>query len=344
MFAAEGNKTITIQPDPVINISPDQPKACLGKPLVLNASGGTTYQWTPTEGLSNSSISNPIATPGTTTTYKVEVSNEIGCKSEKSVEIEVIQPFKLSVSPDAAICAGDKLTLTAAAANTYKWIDNTSGLNSTNVASPIATPSSSTEYTVVGYDSYGCFSDTANIKLTVYPLPKVNAGSDVQVMSGTEVQLTATSQNEISSWRWSPETYLSCTSCLSPISVPRSELSYIVTGKDKNGCIASDTVHIKLQCEESRVAIPSAFTPNGDGKNDFFSIKGILMIKHLTIFNRWGNIVFERSNFDAGDISNCWNGVYKGLPQPIDSYVYFVEMQCPSGEPFVRKGTVTLLR
>jgi gliding motility-associated-like protein len=344
LFAAEGNKTIAIQPNPIISINPDQPKACLGKPLDLIASGGTNYKWTPTEGLSNSSISNPVATPGTTTTYKVEVSNEIGCKSEKSIEIEVIQPFKLSVSRDAAICAGDKLTLTAAAANTYKWINNTSWLNSTNVASPIAMPPSSTEYTVVGYDSYGCFSDTATIRLTVHPLPIVNAGSDVQVMSGTEVQLTATSQNEISSWRWSPETYLSCTSCISPVSVPRSELNYIVTGKDKNGCIASDTVRIKLQCEESLVAIPSAFTPNGDGKNDFFTIKGILMIKHLTIFNRWGNIVFERNNFDASAISNCWNGNSKGLPQPIGSYVYFVEMQCPSGEPFVQKGTVTLLR
>jgi gliding motility-associated-like protein len=344
MFTAEGNNTVSIQPDPVISITPDQPKACLGKPLVLNASGGTNYKWTPTEGLSNSSISNPIATPGTTTTYKVEVINEIGCKSEKSVMVEVIQPFKLSISPDAAICAGEKRTLTATGANSYSWINNTAGLSNTNVANPSAMPPSSTEYTVVGHGDYGCFSDTATVRLTVHPLPVVNAGRDVEVMAGTEVQLNATSQNEIISWTWSPGTYLNCTACASSVSVPKSELTYMVTGKDRDGCMGSDNVHIKLECEESRVAIPSAFTPNGDGKNDFFTIKGILLIKHLTIFNRWGNIVFERSNFDASAISNCWNGTYKGLPQPVDSYVYFVEMQCPSGEPFVQKGTVTLLR
>jgi gliding motility-associated-like protein len=90
--------------------------------------------------------------------------------------------------------------------------------------------------------------------------------------------------------------------------------------------------------------IPTAFTPNGDGQNDFFIIKGISLIKHLIIYDRWGEKVFERSNFIASDRSACWNGTNKGMPAEAGAYVYFAEMECASGGLFIRKGTVILIR
>jgi hypothetical protein len=62
------------------------------------------------------------------------------------------------------------------------------------------------------------------------------------------------------------------------------------------------------------------------------------------IYGRWGEKVFERNNFIAGDRSLCWDGNYKGQQAPTGSYVYFVEMQCPSGGIFTRKGSVVLIR
>jgi gliding motility-associated-like protein len=103
-------------------------------------------------------------------------------------------------------------------------------------------------------------------------------------------------------------------------------------------------VLVKLLCDENRVAIPTGFTPNNDGYNDVFMIKGISMVHHLVIFNRWGQKVFERSNFIAGDRSQCWDGTFKGYPAAEGTYVYLAELECPAGGRFMRKGTITLIR
>jgi len=121
-------------------------------------------------------------------------------------------------------------------------------------------------------------------------------------------------------------------------------MKYSVKATNNYGCIATDELVIKMQCDESRVRIPNAFSPNGDGKNDLFVIKGISIIKHLVIFNRWGNKVFEKSNFITSDPASCWDGKSGSVGLQTDSYVYFIEMQCPTGESFVRKGTVLLVR
>jgi gliding motility-associated-like protein len=114
--------------------------------------------------------------------------------------------------------------------------------------------------------------------------------------------------------------------------------------KNGVGCTAKDSLTIKMICDEARVAVPNAFTPNGDGHNDEFIIKGISVVKHLLIFNRWGQKVFERSNFIAADRSACWNGTLKGYPASEGTYVYFIEMECPGGGVFTRKGSFVLVR
>jgi hypothetical protein len=73
-------------------------------------------------------------------------------------------------------------------------------------------------------------------------------------------------------------------------------------------------------------------------------IKGISVIKHMVIFGRWGEKVFERSNFIAGDRASCWDGTFRGMDAPAGSYVYFIEMECPAGGTFTRKGSVVLIR
>ena len=85
------------------------------------------------------------------------------------------------------------------------------------------------------------------------------------------------------------------------------------------------------------------FTPNGDGKNDEFIIKGIGLVKHLVIFNRWGQKVFERSNFIDGNRSLCWNGTINGYLAEAGPYVHFVDLECPQGA-FSKQRTMTLVQ
>jgi gliding motility-associated-like protein len=109
-------------------------------------------------------------------------------------------------------------------------------------------------------------------------------------------------------------------------------------------CKAYDTVVVAVDCKEARVRIPNAFTPNGDGVNEVFMVKGISIVKHMVIFGRWGEKVFEKDNFIAGDRASCWDGTYKGEKCRPGAYVYFIEMECPSGGTFGRKGSFVLIR
>jgi gliding motility-associated-like protein len=235
--------------------------------------------------------------------------------------------------------------LKATGASSYQWINSTTGLSTTQVGNPVATPVANISYTLVGSDPYNCFKDTAVVNVTVQPLPTVMGEPDIDMIAAETHQLTATASADVVSWKWSPDDYLSCTACPSPITTPRMPMDYVVMVKNQWGCAASDTVAVRLQCSDGFVFIPNTFTPNNDGKNDVFYIKGkgIGIIKSLIIYNRWGEVVFEKKNFNIDDKAAAWDGKYKGVLAPVGSYVYFAEMQCDAGEPILRKGTVTVV-
>lgn len=341
---AKVDRKVVIFPRPDITVSPPDGQACLGQPLRLTASGAQTYTWSPATGLDNPSSDQPIATPTQTTTYRVEGVDARGCRNYADYTLTVRQPIDVKLTPLEEICEGKSTILTASGANTYKWINTTAGLSNTQVANPVASPSATTTYTVVGYDPYGCFTDTAHVQVVVNPLPTVNAGSDLEAWPTDAVQLSATGSSNITGWRWTPVDYLSCTNCPSPISKPLASITYKVTASTAKGCEASDDMSIKMHCDDSRVRIPNAFSPNNDNTNERFGISGISMVRYMVIYNRWGTKVYERTNFIALDEASRWDGKYKGVPQPVGTYVYVVEFQCPGGQVYVKKGTVTLVR
>ena len=119
---------------------------------------------------------------------------------------------------------------------------------------------------------------------------------------------------------------------------------YTVTATNVNGCTAYDTVSINLMCSESRIYIPKAFTPDNDGVNDLFVIKGagIKIVNHLRIYDRYGGLVFERNNFSIGDVNAAWDGRHNGAQVSPGAYVYIAEMSC-NEKTFVQKGTVTVI-
>ena len=90
----------------------------------------------------------------------------------------------------------------------------------------------------------------------------------------------------------------------------------------------------------------NTFSPNNDSRNDYFFAqgKGLFTIKSLRIFNRWGVMVFERSNFPANNQSYGWDGKYNGQDQPTDVYVYVMDIMCDNGTVLTYKGNVTLIR
>jgi len=335
---------VKIRPNPVATISPVAPVICRDASVSIQAGGGSVYAWAPATGLSDNSIANPVASPKVTTGYILTVKDDIGCQDTASLTIKVVQPGNLQVSPDATVCAGESVQLTATGETIYQWINNTGGLSGTEIPNPVALAPVTTTYTVKGSDAYSCFVDEAAVTVTVRPLPTVNAGPDVLVRAGYDVTLNATGSSDVTEWKWVLEKYLSCYDCSSPLCTPLASTSYFLTVKNEYGCKASDTIVVAVDCQESHVRVPNAFTPNNDGVNDVFIVKGISIIKHMVIYDRWGEKVYERNNFIAGDRASCWDGTFRGQPCASGAYVYFIEMECPSGGIFSRKGSFVLIR
>jgi gliding motility-associated-like protein len=343
--AAAGPVDLTVNPNPVIQVSPATPVACLGAAVMLTASGAGSYLWSPATGLDRADVASPSASPAVTTVYQVTGTDANGCVGVASASVKVVAPEILAVSVDSvALCGGGAVVIKATGVDVYAWIGDIVGLSTTAGADVVARPPVSTHYTVVGSDSYGCFSDTAVVAVTVLPLPTVDAGPDVQVLQAQPVTLPGTASADVVSWSWTPPVYLSCTDCAEPVCTPKKGEVYTATVTAANGCQASDTVVVGLICEESRVRIPDAFTPNGDGHNDRFTILGIGEVDHLVIYDRWGVKVFERNHFFTADIGSSWDGMMGGQPAPAGVYAYFVQMTCPAGGAFARQGTVVLIR
>jgi gliding motility-associated-like protein len=338
---------LTVNALPVIQLSPAQPKVCLGNSIQLSATGGTAYQWTPAVGLSDPQIASPLASPAVTTGYRVLVTNQYGCKKTDSITVTVVQPFSLNAKTDYTICENESVQLVAAGAASYKWINNTQGLSSTTSGTVSAKPTATTTYTVVGYDAENCFTDTININVVVNQRPVVTAGPDVQSLPGNAVQLNASGSADVTSYMWRPPDFLSCVQCASPVSTTNKTITYIVDVTNDKNCMASDSVTIQVLCNGTQIFIPNSFTPNGDGKNDFFSVlgNGASFIKLFVVYDRWGNKVFERTNLAVDDPKARWDGNYKGYPAPIGSFTYTIQLTCDAtGESFVRNGTISIIR
>jgi gliding motility-associated-like protein len=252
----------------------------------------------------------------------------------------------LQVNPGDTICVGESVRLFASGSQRYSWQPST-GLNDPNSASPQVSPLSSTLYTVTASDSANCFVDTASIFIKVFPIPTVEAGPDQTIEVGsTGVQLHATGSSDVVLWKWSPSPGLSCIDCPDPNAAPKQTTQYSVEVKNEGECVAKDNLTIYVICNQGNLFIPNTFSPNGDGMNDRFYPrgKGVFMIKSLRVFNRWGEMVFERLNFNPNDASAGWDGRYKGKQLSPDVFVYECEVVCENNQLLSYKGDVTLLQ
>ncbi len=338
------SQVLIVNAKPVIKLSPATATICENQGVTINASGGVNYDWSPAAGLNTVSGATVTASPLAATVYSVSVTNTAGCVKADSITVGVVHPFTLTTAAAIGICAGKTITLSASGASTYQWINYTAGLSNTNTANPSVTPLSSATFTVTGRDALQCFSDTATVSVTVFPAPAVDAGVPITVMPGEASTINAVYSNDVMAWDWQPAKYLDCYNCPQPVLKPYEELVYTVKATNANGCSATDTVSVHLLCGQSRIYIPLAFSPNEDGKNDRFLIKGqgVTLATRLTVYNRYGQVIFQKQHFKLDDNSAAWDGTYRGEKVAAGNYVYFVEMLC-NGTTFTRKGSVIVI-
>lgn len=333
---------VEVRPLPVVTTNPDT-VVCVGDPATLMGYGAVAYEWSPTATLSCVTCSPTEATPPEPTTYTVIGTDAWGCKDTADVQVKLRTHTIANAWGDTTVCFGTTVPMFDTGGHRYTWLPP-GGLNNSTVWNPLASPGSTVTYTVIAQLG-GCIPDTDYVKVTVNPQPTVDAGADVEVLTGTSVRLNATGLGVVA-FQWMPPTGLSCADCQSPEATVGTTTTYVVAGISAQGCRDYDTVTLNIFCNSQQVFLPNTFTPNGDGKNDVFYPRsaGISLIKSFRIYNRWGELLFERSNIEPNDETNAWDGSYKGEHPRSDVFVYVVEAVCSTGQPILIKGDVTIVR
>lgn len=335
---------LTVNPLPTLNVTPREAVVCEGQGLQLQSNGSPAqYSWTDYN-ISDPASPNPVVSPVRDTMYKVLALNSFGCARRDSMRVTVSHPFEVR-SADAMLCEGKQTQLSATGAVRYRWTPET-GLNRSDIPNPVAKPESTTSYQVIGYGSDACFTDTANVTVTVHPSPVVDIGGDRVMSAGTSMVLNVTGSDDITSWDWYPAKWLDCYTCPNPEVTPQANITYNITATNRFGCTSVTLLPIRLICDGASAFIPNSFSPNGDGMNDIFYVRGrgINSIKSFRIYNRWGQLVFERNRCQSDDPSCGWDGRFGGTVLNPDVYIYYVEVTCNGNEPMLLKGNITLLR
>jgi len=339
-----GTKNIEAYIIPTVSAGNDS-FICQRRGINLLATGAVSYNWSPAAGLSCVTCANPVAMPDSLTSYIVKGTSIHGCTAQNTVRIQVKYPFKIRYGTSDTLCKGQSKRLFVSGAATYIWTPAI-GLSSTTSTTPAATPDVTTNYMVVGKDDKGCFADTGHVFLKVYPIPVVDAGPDKTINIGQAYDLMPTISADVTEVLWTPTSGIFRSSFPGITIKPNTTTDYTVNVKNAGGCTSQDRVTVFVICDGTNVFIPNTFSPNGDGANDIFYPRGsgLFKIKSLRIFNRWGEVVFEKSSFNANDASAGWDGTFKGGKLNPDVYVYTIEIICNNNSLLVYKGNIALIQ
>jgi gliding motility-associated-like protein len=268
-------------------------------------------------------------------------------------------PFpSATIDPDStSICYGKSAqlhaTITAGTSYTWSHANTLTNQGNGNVISlpftiqPTATPTSTTRY-VLTVSNLGCPNSLTDTFLVhVSPRIVVFAGNDTNVVANQPVQLHATvSDPTANQFVWSPGTGLSATNIQNPVatlnpSIVDEGITYVVRATNPQGCYGEDAISIRVFKTGPDIFVPTAFTPNGDGRNDVLRpiLVGIKQLNFFRIYNRWGQLVFSTSESGKG-----WDGTISGQQQSTANFVFLAEAVDYTGKIIFKKGNVTLIR
>ena len=318
--ASAATMTITVNaPTKVPTFSQVAP-VCSGSsisPLPTTSTEGITGSWSP-------------AFNNTATTLYTFTPSAGQCAATTTMTIEISLKVTPSFNPIEPICSG-------ALENP---LPSTSIENIKGTWSPAFNNANSTNYLFTPAATEAC-ATMASITVTVKPSPTiVFAPADSIIAPNTPIRLNPLVTGSIGSFLWTPSTYLDNAITQYPVSIPQNDISYTLTAIDTNGCHAKNKFSIVVY---TSLRMPSAFTPNGDGKNDIFRIPPsyrLVKVDEFSIFDRFGEKVFSTRNVAKG-----WDGRIHSVPQNAGTYVWYIKYEDPMlRKPVAIKGTVVLIR
>ena len=296
------------------------------------------------------SPSHNYTSPGTFI-VKLSVNTQFQCPSSFVDTVRVYRTPIVSITGKDSVCLSIPETFLGSITqpdSTIKWSWNFGNGNSSQLQNGVTAYLTTGNYNIqlVASNKIGC-ADTSYHKVHAVPAPTaIPASNPITILSGGDAQLNMNYTGAIISYNWIPSQNLTCNRCPNPRATPQFTTKYTVNITDRYGCTAKGEVTVKVVCNGQNFFIPNTFSPNGDGSNDVFYPRGsgLDRAKILRIFNRWGEVVFEKYDMPINAASAGWDGTWKGKKADAGVYIYQLEIYCKNGELITYNGNITLIR
>lgn len=314
---------------------------------------GAAFIWSVNSDLS-APLNNPqdsiiLVSPSSPTVYYYQAINGI-CKADSSFSLDV-DNVEILLPDYNGVCLEDTLEIDSEVISnyppfTYTWSPVSDIIGPSNAGVIYVSPPSDRRYKLTVTDNIQCF-DTASslVEVNMPRFTTANILSPVDtIYKGQSMQLR-TNRNEVGlTYQWSPPEFFDDPFSANPKGTfPESTTVTVTITDDQTGCIVVSQKRIgvfEINCSIPDIFIPTAFTPNGDGNNDVVFVRGLVIDKvELSIYNRWGEKVFETTS-----TTNGWDGTYKGKAADPGVFVYHLKVECFDGQKFTDKGNITLIR
>jgi gliding motility-associated-like protein len=316
--------------------------SCNGLPVRIGtpSAPGLQYTWSPTTGLSNPQTPEPQAAPNATTLYHLTVSSqEGGCETQDSVLVRVRQIDEATaIIGRTHFCLGnpDGAVLRVYAADSIQWFKNQVLIP--GVSAPVYSVSGTGNYYAVLYDT-AC-TDPVKTQVVFIRVDTARPGiryADVQVAQRFPIRLEA--RDFADSVRWLPANFLSDPSSETPLFRSDVGQNYLIQLYTLPGCKTTDTLRV-FTYKKIAIYVPTAFTPNGDGRNDFLRplLLGFQKVNAFRVYNRWGQKVFESNTDYPG-----WDGRLQKQSQGPQTFTWSIEAVDIDGKIHQQTGTTVLL-
>lgn len=322
---------------------------CESSHLNTTVTGGTgpfQYAWNPNR--FNGQANPRNAAPGA---YRLTVTDAIGCVARDSILL-VADPLALKVDfgvlnppcPEdfgvfniRSIGGGQgPFVLTLGARNPQRFNNPPLSIRDLNPGT----------FNLSITNASGCSFDTS---ITIIPPQNLSLelGQDTTLRRGAKITFKPNVNFNPVQINWSPSEGLTGAESLNPQATPTYTTTYTLLLSDSSGCEVSDKIRV-LVAGQVEAYFPTAFSPNGDDTNDYFTAfandEDIELLEYLRIFDRWGNLVFEGLNVPLNDPSKGWDGTSRGQPSPIGLYVFSSVVRLKDGSTYQKAGEVNLIR
>ncbi len=345
-----GQVTVVVFPELIVEAS-DDVVLCEEQNVLISATANQAADFIWSDNLDFSNVisldSNANVITGRPNIYYVQAIDENNCSSTDSVSVGNFIP-EVQLQDIFVVCLEDVIDLEVTNLNpedelSFEWSPITGIVGGNGTSSPTILPEVSLTYYVEISNQFGCVIIDSTIvevidledDLTIFATP-----DSVSYEESSQLFVTP---NADYVYNWFPGESLSDPTVHNPVASPETTTTYNVEVTTPEGCVLRESITISLierACAPPFIFVPKAFTPNNDGENDVFFVRGNPIDEmEIIIHNRWGEQVFRSTSEDIG-----WDGTYRGKILPPDVYGYYLRVICFDGEEYVQQGNVTLLR